>query len=174
LQSSVGWRDFGRYVAERSMADEIEVEVSDPTTGRRTGSCQRVQIVARMAPKRSWTLEQKIAILDEAFAPGARVSDAAERYEINTGQLYTWRQLFLNGKLVASKPPALAFARVEMASAPAALSSPAFIEPPAATEAAAHSSGGIEIELKSGVRIRVDGDVNTKALKHVLDALRDR
>ncbi len=50
------------------MADEIEAEVSDPTTGRRTGSRQRMQIVARMAAKRSWTLGQKIAILDEAFA----------------------------------------------------------------------------------------------------------
>ncbi len=76
----------------------------------------------------------------------------------------------MNGKLVASP----AFARVEMAPAPAALSSSAFIEPPAASVAAAHSSGGIEIELKSGVRIRVDGDVNAKALKHVLDALRGR
>jgi hypothetical protein len=37
-----------------------------------------------------------------------------------------------------------------------------------------HSSGVIEIELRSGVRIRVDGDVSGKALKHVLDALRDR
>jgi transposase len=156
------------------MADEIEAEVSDPTIGRRTSSRRRVQIIARMAPKRSWTLEQKIAILDEAFAPGARVSDAAERHEINTGQLYTWRQLFLDGKLVASKPPAPAFARVEMVPAPTVISSPALIEPPAATEPAPRSSGGIEIELKSGVRIRVDGDVNGKALKHVLDALRDR
>jgi hypothetical protein len=39
---------------------------------------------------------------------------------------------------------------------------------------AAQPAGKIEIELKSGVRIRVDGDVNGKTLKHVLDALRDR
>jgi transposase-like protein len=74
------------------MADESEAEVSDPTTGRRAGSRQRVQIVARMAPKRSWTPEQKIAILDEAFAPGARVLDAAERYEIDwRAPVRSWR-----------------------------------------------------------------------------------
>jgi transposase len=127
-----------------------------------------------MAPKRSWTTEQKIAILDEAFAPGACVSDAAERHELNSGQLYTWRRLFLEGKLVASKPLAPAFARVDVAPAPAVMSPPALIEPLAGTDVAAHPSGKIEIELKSGVRIRVDGDVNSKALKHVLDALRDR
>jgi transposase-like protein len=39
-----------------------------------------------MAAKRSWTAEQKIALLDEACAPGACVSEAAERHEIDTGQ----------------------------------------------------------------------------------------
>ncbi|QXX76048.1 transposase [Methylovirgula sp. HY1] len=156
------------------MADEIEAEASDPTIGRRSGPTKRVQVIARMATKRSWTVEQKIAIVDEAFAPGACVSDAAERYEVNTGQLYTWRRLFLEGKLVMSQPPAPVFARVDVAPATAVVSTSRLVEPPSAIEPAAHTSGVIEIELRSGVRIRVDGDVNGKALKHVLDALRDR
>jgi transposase len=156
------------------MADEIEAEASDPTTGRRSGPAKRVQVIARMAAKRSWTAEQKIAILDEAFAPGACVSDAAERYELNTGQLYTWRRLLLEGKLATSKPPEPAFARVDVARAQAVVSAPRLAEPLPAIEPTEHSSGVIEIELRSGIRIRVDGEVNGKALKHVLDALRDR
>jgi transposase len=157
------------------MADEIEAAVSDPTIGRRRGLDKRVQVIARMAAKRSWTAEQKIAILDEAFAPGACVSDTAERHELNTGQLYTWRRLFLDGKLIRSLlPSAPAFARIDMAPAQALASTPRLIEPLAAAETAVHPSGAIEIELKSGVRIRVDGNVNGNALKHVLDALCDR
>ena len=157
------------------MADEIEAAASDPTIGRRSGPARRVQVIARMAAKRSWTGEQKIAILDEAFAPGACVSEAAERHEINTGQLYTWRRLYLDGKLVtSSQPQESAFARVEVTPAQAVISIPRLAEPLQPAETASHSSGGIEIELRSGVRIRVHGDVNGKALKHVLDALRDR
>ncbi len=156
------------------MAEEIEAEASDPTTGRRSGPVRRVQVIARMAAKRSWTVEQKIAILDEAFAPGACVSDTAERHELNTGQLYTWRRLFLEGKLLPLQPPAPAFARVDVVPPQAVVSTPRLGEPLPAIEPPAHSSGVIEIELRSGVRIRVDGDVNGKALKHVLDALRDR
>ncbi len=156
------------------MANEIDAEVSDPTIGRRSGPTKRVQVIARMATKRSWTVEQKIAILDEAFAPGACVSDAAERYEVNTGQLYTWRRLLLEGKLATPKPSMPVFARVDVAPAQAVVSTPRLAEPLPAIEPPAHSSGVIEIELRSGVRIRVGGDVNGKALKHVLDALRDR
>jgi transposase len=155
------------------MVDEIEAAVSDPTIGHRSGPARRVQVIARMAAKRSWTAEQKIAILDEAFAPGACVSEAAERHELNTGQLYTWRRLCLEGKLVTSQPQASAFARVEVAPAQATISIPRLAKPLQPVETAMHSSGGIEIELRSGVRIRVNGDVNGKALKHVLDALRD-
>jgi hypothetical protein len=38
------------------MADEIEAAVSDPTIGRRRGPDKRVQVIARMAAKRSWTV----------------------------------------------------------------------------------------------------------------------
>ncbi len=52
-----------------------------------------------MSVKRAWTTSQKMAILDEAFAPGASVLKVAERHEINTGQLYTWRRLLLERQL---------------------------------------------------------------------------
>lgn len=156
------------------MADEIEAEVSSSTTGRRTGSSKRVQIIARMAPKRSWTVDEKIAILDEAFAPGGRVSAAAERHELNSGQLYTWRRLFLDGKLAASKPLAPAFAHVAIVPESTVMSPTIQTEPAPVITPAAHPIGKIEIELKSGVRIRVEDDVNGKTLKYVLDALRDR
>ena len=42
--------------------------------------------------RRTWTDEQKLAILDEAFGGSAVVADVARRHEISTGLLYTWRR----------------------------------------------------------------------------------
>jgi transposase len=41
--------------------------------------------------RRRWNDEQRLQILNEAFAPGACRTDVARRHEISTGQLYTWR-----------------------------------------------------------------------------------
>ncbi len=155
------------------MDSKFDAAARDPTTGRRSGRNGAVQVIARMSVKRAWTTSQKMAILDEAFAPGASVLKVAERHEINTGQLYTWRRLLLEGSLTGPKPAAPTFARVNMAPEIAALPRPAPVSAaPAPTEVEpAHRSGMIEIEFVSGVRVGVDGDVNGKALKRVLDAL---
>ena len=42
--------------------------------------------------RRTWTDEQKLASLDEAFGGSAVVADVARRHEISTGLLYTWRR----------------------------------------------------------------------------------
>ena len=130
------------------MIDEIEAEASGPTTGRGSGLNKQVQILSRMAIKRSWTVAQKLAILDETFAPGACVSEVAERHEINTGQLYTWRQLLLDGKLTASRPARPTFARVDIAPSadPALVSVPTAVAP--AIEGPAPRAGASENELE--------------------------
>ncbi len=51
--------------------------------------------------RRRWNDEQRLQILNEAFAPGACPTDVARRHEISTGQLYTWRS-----KLLVDAPPA--------------------------------------------------------------------
>lgn len=143
------------------MDGEIEAAASDPTTGRRSGRNGAVQVIARMSVKRAWTTSQKMAILDEAFAPSASVSKVAER------QLYTWRRLLLEGSLAGPRPAAQTFARVAMTPAIMALPGPAPVSvatTPTEVEPM-RRSGLIEIEPASGIRIRVDGDVNCKALK---------
>jgi hypothetical protein len=97
----------------------------------------------------------------------------AARHEINTGRIYTRRRLLFEGGLGGQKPAAPTFAPVNMASEIAALRGPAPISAaPTPTEVEpTHRSGVIEIEFVSGVRVRVDGNVNCKALKRVLDAL---
>jgi transposase len=43
------------------------------------------------------TVEQKLAILQDAFGSGGSVRAACERHEIGTGAIYTWRRLACQG-----------------------------------------------------------------------------
>lgn len=65
--------------------------------------------------RRRWSDEERLAILSEAFSPGACVSRVAHRHGISTGLLYTWRRKLRDG---AAEPavtlPAAGFAEAVM------------------------------------------------------------
>ena len=52
----------------------------------------RLQIITGSERRRSWSEEQKRAIVSAAFAPGAIVADIARRADVCAGQIYRWRQ----------------------------------------------------------------------------------
>ena len=52
----------------------------------------RLQIITGPERRRSWSEEQKRAIVCAAFAPGAIVADIARRADVCAGQIYRWRQ----------------------------------------------------------------------------------
>ena len=150
------------------MVSQSDADTSSHTTGRMSSSKARVQIVGRVSGRRNWTVEQKLAIIGDAFTSGSSVASTIERHEISSGQLYTWRRQLLNG---------LGFARVELAPP---CETPAL--PPALTVTSSPSSRGacersddrcgvIEIEFRSGVRVRVHEGIEGALLTLVLDAL---
>ena len=51
-----------------------------------------MEIITGPERRRSWSEEQKRAIVDAAFAPGAIVADVARRAAVCAGQIYRWRQ----------------------------------------------------------------------------------
>lgn len=87
------------------MADEIDGDASGPTTGRGSGHSGRVQVIARMSSRRSWSTDEKLAILEEAFCAGGSVSRTADHHAIGTGQIYTWRRLALDGSRARQGQP---------------------------------------------------------------------
>lgn len=154
--------------------DDGVVEVaSGHTSGRMTG---RIEVVARVSGRRAWSVEQKLAMLRDAFGPGGSVRGAMERHEVTSGLLYTWRRQAVTGELAATPRPALAeptlfpappwFAEVRVAQNAAAPLLPAATAP-----GASEAAGRMVIELPSGVRITVDGSVEADALGRVLTAL---
>jgi transposase len=164
---------------------KAEVEESAHPTGRTGARLQRIELISRRERHRRWAPERKRAMVEEMLAPGARPTDVARKYEISTSQLYTWRRLLRDGKLddPASAPQ---FLRVNLVAAPrrVELAAPATAEAmltsgtaqPASDNVSrpARRSGTIEIELSCGTRVRVDAEVDGRALGRVLSVLGSR
>jgi transposase len=164
------------------MVSQSDADTSSHTTGRASSSKARVQIVGRVSGRRNWTVEQKLAIIGEAFTSGSSVASTIERHEISSGQLYTWRRQLLDGELAGVRngnldhQNGLGFARVELAlpcetPAPPALTASSSPSSAGACERPDDRCGVIEIELRSGVRVRVHEGVDGVLLTSVLDAL---
>lgn len=145
--------------------------------GRRSGGRPRVEILTRAERRRSWTPEEKRAIVAESLGPELTPTEVARRHGISTGQLYTWRQqmLGLQGALVTRTEPR--FAAVELAAPPFTAAEPPAPEPaasPAPSPPPVRPDGLIEILLRGGVSVRVDARVDGRALRRVLNALEGR
>ncbi len=157
--------------------DLVDTVESARTIGRTSTLSSRVEILPQAERRRSWTVEQKLAIVGESFGPDLTPTDVARKHRISTGQIYTWRQelVSLPGSAVTRAP--MQFAAVELAPAASPpLPSPMSPEPPtpAASPSAVHADGLIEIVLPSGVSLRVDAHVDGRALRRVLGALEGR
>jgi hypothetical protein len=62
------------------MVSQSDADTSSHTTGRTSSSKGRVQIVGRVSGRRNWTVEQKLAIIGEAFASGSSVAVMDRNY----------------------------------------------------------------------------------------------
>ena len=154
------------------------LDKSGHTTGRKSAPITRVEVITRGERRRAWTLEQKREIVAESLGPELSATEVARKYGIRTGQLYTWRQQLLAGQLSPAVRPAPTFAQVEIASAPGQPAPPEDtpMEPAGsvATTPRPRLDGLIEIVLADGVTLRVDAQVDGRALRRVLAALEGR
>jgi transposase len=149
------------------------LDESARTTGRRSARNRPIEIITRGERRRSWTLEQKREIVAESLGSELTPTEVARKYAISSGQLYTWRRQLLGmpGTMIERAVPR--FAEVETALALPGASEPALISEtaPPRPPAPAHAIGMIEIMLPSGVSLRVDAEVDGRALRRVLEAL---
>jgi transposase len=138
------------------------------------------EVLGRVERRRRFSVEQKVAVLAEATAPGANMSEVARRHGLLPAQVYKWRRLAelgIIGMPGASELPS--FVAVEITKDVRSL--PVLVPEgkPAAVDGAPRRSrrkkaGLIEIELGCGRRVRVDRDVDAAALQRVLDVLARR
>jgi transposase len=102
----------------------------------------------------------------ETHEAGACVRQVAARHDVYPGLLFTWRRQVREGRLLPAAMPLFVPVRT-LGSAPAERAGSA-----EARSVTGRSSGQIEIELRDGSRVRVDGDVGLTALRRVIAALR--
>jgi transposase len=120
----------------------------------------RSALAARsVSRRRRYSAETKKAILAEASAPGATVSEVALRHNITRSLIHNWRR---------QEAASLLGATVRFTPVTVATEMPKAIEAPPKME----TVGRIEIELPGGVRVRVESGVDEESLKRVLRALR--
>jgi transposase len=122
----------------------------------------------RNKPRRTFTPEQRLAIVRQTQAPGVSVAEVAQRNRINTNLLFKWKRQSESGLLPGPKGAAALVpvtvvkpkrARVRRAAKPRVKATPA--------------AGTIEIEL-AGARIFLHGAVSEADLASTLRALARR
>jgi transposase len=104
--------------------------------------------------RRRWSLDEKRAVVEAAFAPGAVVADIARRSDIQPGQIYRWRhELF--GRRGMGGP---SFAEV-------------VVTPPRLDGADARAAAALIVELANGARVHIGGSASPALVTAALRAL---
>ena len=109
--------------------------------------------------RRSWSAEQKLAIVAEAAAPGATISAVARRHGIHSSLLFRWRREHLEAERATVRPAPPAFVPLSL---PAPAATPVSDRP---------TSAMIEIELAGGHRLRADASIDIAVLRALIEAL---
>lgn len=137
----------------------------------------RVEIITGPERRRRWSEEEKLQLVEEACRPGHSVSQVARARGINASQLFAWRrQAVAKGLVSDNRPepsavPALTFAPVTVAEEEATEGSNDE-KRPARRRKVPRGSATIEIELKSGDRVRVEGSADAALVGRIVAALR--
>jgi len=135
----------------------------------------RLDVISTGA-RRRWTLEEKQRIVAESYGAPRRISATARRHGLSASQLFSWRRLAREGRLVEVDNGAM-FAQAVISCEPLTSSSPSFPERREATENSPSLSrpvdthGRMEIVLMGGRRVIVDGGVDAAALARVIAVL---
>ncbi len=145
------------------------------------------------AQRRTWSLDERQQIVDEALAPDASVAAVARRHGLNANLVFKWIRRAREGWLDRRRAPARradASAVARDSDAPTfvpvkvvernAVMSPALAPPmalastdPVREPRRSTRRGAMEISLPNGVRVSLDADVDAEALRRVLSALDD-
>jgi transposase len=136
----------------------------------------RVEILTGPERRRRWSEEEKLQFVEEACRPGHSVSQVARQRGINPSQLFTWRRqarakgLISDAGSKSSAAPALTFCPVKVVEEAAG----AVREDvrPARRGNPSRRSAAIEIELKSGERMRVEVPADVDLVAGIVAALR--
>lgn len=136
---------------------------------------QRFEVFTGAGARRSWTREQKVAIIAESYAGTGSVTAVARRHGLRHTQLFTWRREMRRAAEAAGVTLPV---RIE----PAPLFVPAVIEPepmmasmPASKKKRMRRAPAAAIELMiDGVVVKIGRGADAAVIAAVIDALKTR
>src|SRR6478609_11072472 len=127
-----------------------------------------MEIITGVERRRRWRDEEKLRILAELDAPGARFNDVARRHDVSRGLLWQWRDAQRRGKLVAEVAGFVPLCIVPELPRP----EPQGPMPAASIDPESKADSRIEIVLLDGTAVRVAEGISAAVLRRVLAALR--
>jgi transposase len=135
----------------------------------------RLEVIETGA-RRRWTPEEKQRIVAESFGAPRIVSATARRHGLSNSQLFTWRRLAREGKLIADADavafvPAVVAPELRIPDAPPEPGPESLLRQ---ADRKARAGGRMEIVLSGARRVIVGSDVDAAALMRVIDALERR
>lgn len=116
--------------------------------------------------RRRWTSAEKLRLVEESLAPGARVADVARRHDVHPNLLHAWRRLARTGMLGGG-------CGSEMASAGGSRLVPVAVAVDDRPVAAGSGVGAavIEVVLRNGRMLRLPEAVVAARVARLADAL---
>lgn len=132
------------------------------------------------APRRMRTLEEKLAIIEEASRPNASVALVARKHGVNANQVFGWLRLHRRGLLESQRhgkpvpllPVKITTPRLTLTERSA---------PPTQSKRRRRAGSGdttaetmLELTLPDGVRVRLYGDAQRAVLERILNQLSSR
>jgi transposase len=130
----------------------------------------RVEVLGGLERRRRWSQDDKVRIVEETLAPGAKVTAVARRNGVAASLVFTWRRQARTSEQVVPSFAPVQIAATEAEETPKHL--PAGDSQGRSVVAA--RIGLIEIDLGNRRRIRVDAHVDPEALARVLEVLERR
>ena len=127
----------------------------------RSAQVGRLEVV-ETGRRRRWTEDEKLKIVFESLQAPRQISATARRYGISRSLLIRWRRSFRPEQRVTTPEHQVGFVpAMVVAGSP----------PPVPASDGLAGSGAIEIELATGVRMRITGAIDAATLKAAIAAL---
>src|SRR5712664_133635 len=133
----------------------------------------RLEVIS-VGARRNWALGEKQRIVAESYAAPRQVSVTARRNGLSASQLFTWRRLAREGRLVEADETTMfapAIIRGESLAGSQRSVPKHVAENVPSPSCLTTASGRIEIVLMQGPRVIIDTGVDAAALRRVLDVL---
>ena len=135
---------------------------------------KRVEIISTVARRRRWTIEEKVAILDEASQPRASITTVADRHGISRNLIYLWRRQAREGSMpgvtVSNGAPS-PFVAVQVADSANKAPPPQNVPQLLPAAVGRRRPGLIEIALSNGRVVKVEESIDPATLSRIIAAL---